>query len=100
MKGRSEGFWVIATNPAHSWIHQQDFRDVAGHARLPGGTRYVPLHRDGPGRRPGSPGRRLGRKEGTFINSERRVGLLKKVKRAPGQALARTSTSSSLRLDY
>ena len=29
-----------------------------------------------------------GEKEGTFINSERRIGLLKKVARAPGQALA------------
>jgi len=29
-----------------------------------------------------------GEKEGTFINSERRVGLIKKVSRAPGRALA------------
>jgi predicted molibdopterin-dependent oxidoreductase YjgC len=29
-----------------------------------------------------------GEKEGTFINSERRIGLCKKVARAPGQALA------------
>jgi assimilatory nitrate reductase catalytic subunit len=29
-----------------------------------------------------------GEKEGTFINSERRVGLIQKVSRAPGQALA------------
>jgi assimilatory nitrate reductase catalytic subunit len=29
-----------------------------------------------------------GEKEGTFINSERRIGLLKRVARAPGQALA------------
>ena len=29
-----------------------------------------------------------GEKEGTFINSERRIGLTKKVARAPGQALA------------
>ena len=29
-----------------------------------------------------------GEKEGTFINSERRYGLLKKVRKAPGQALA------------
>lgn len=28
-----------------------------------------------------------GEKEGTFINSERRIGLVKKVSRAPGQAL-------------
>src|SRR6476646_5044153 len=29
-----------------------------------------------------------GEKEGTFINSERRIGLAKKVARSPGQALA------------
>jgi assimilatory nitrate reductase catalytic subunit len=29
-----------------------------------------------------------GEKEGTFINSERRIGVVKKVKRAPGQALS------------
>ncbi len=29
-----------------------------------------------------------GEKEGTFINSERRIGLIKKVRRAPGQALS------------
>ncbi|MCH8931012.1 MAG: molybdopterin-dependent oxidoreductase, partial [Proteobacteria bacterium] len=29
-----------------------------------------------------------GEKDGTFINSERRIGLIKKVARAPGQALA------------
>src|SRR5262249_47990295 len=29
-----------------------------------------------------------GEKDGTFINSERRVGLVKKVSRAPGQALS------------
>ena len=44
-------------------------------------------------RRPGWPTcccrpRRWGEKEGTFINSERRIGLIKKVRRAPGQRLA------------
>ncbi len=29
-----------------------------------------------------------GEKEGTFINSERRIGLVKRVARAPGQALS------------
>src|SRR6185295_2885197 len=29
-----------------------------------------------------------GEKEGTFINSERRIGVIKRVCRAPGQALA------------
>ena len=29
-----------------------------------------------------------GEKEGTFVNSERRIGLVKQVSRAPGQALS------------
>ena len=35
-----------------------------------------------------------GEKEGTFINSERRIGLVKKVRRAPGQALSDFTSSS------
>ncbi|WP_146393689.1 molybdopterin oxidoreductase family protein [Allorhodopirellula solitaria] len=83
-----KGLWVIATNPAHSWIHQSDVRELfdkldflvvqdmyhttetAQHANLV------------------LPSAGWGEKEGTFINSERRYGLLKKVRRAPGQALA------------
>ena len=36
-----------------------------------------------------------GEKEGTFINSERRIGLIKKVARAPGPGAGRLLTSSS-----
>ncbi len=55
---------------------------------LLGGPRHVCEHRND-----GSCGSRvarrwLGEKEGTFINSERRIGLCKRVKRAPGRALA------------
>ena len=35
-----------------------------------------------------------GEKEGTFINSERRIGLIKKVARAPGPGAGRLLTSS------
>lgn len=87
-EGSIRGLWVIATNPAHSWIDQNDMRqlldqldflvvqdmydstETAQHADLL------------------LPAAGWGEKEGTFINSERRYGLLKKVRRAPGQALA------------
>ena len=86
--GEIRGLWVIATNPAHSWIDQGDFHELidqldflvvqdmyhstetAQHADLV------------------LPAAAWGEKEGTFINSERRYGLLKKVRKAPGQALA------------
>jgi assimilatory nitrate reductase catalytic subunit len=86
--GRIRALWVIGTNPAHSWIQQdglvralerldvlavQDMYASADTARLAD----VVL-----------PAAGWGEKDGTFINSERRIGLIKKVRRAPGQALA------------
>ncbi|MCO8125421.1 nitrate reductase [Stieleria sp. TO1_6] len=86
--GEIKGLWVIATNPAHSWIDQGNFQrliekldflvvqdmydstETAQHADLL------------------LPAAGWGEKEGTFINSERRYGLLKKVRKAPGEALA------------
>lgn len=88
LSGHIKGLWIIATNPAHSWINQHYFEDVAGRldflvvqdmysttetARLA----HLVL-----------PSASWAEKEGTFINSERRFGLVKKVCRAPGQALA------------
>jgi assimilatory nitrate reductase catalytic subunit len=87
-RGTIKGLWVIATNTAHSWINQADAQNLlkkleflvvqdmysttetAEHAHLL------------------LPAAGWGEKEGTFINSERRIGLLKKVSRAPGEALA------------
>ncbi|MBI3878003.1 MAG: molybdopterin-dependent oxidoreductase, partial [Verrucomicrobia bacterium] len=86
--GKIKGLWVIATNSAHSWIGSDAFAaamkkleflvvqdlytttDTARHAHLI------------------LPAAGWGEKEGTFINSERRFGVVKKVARAPGHALA------------
>jgi anaerobic selenocysteine-containing dehydrogenase len=84
--GVIKGLWIVATNTAHSWIGKhkdllskleflvvQDMyssTDTAQQAHLV------------------LPAAAWGEKEGTFINSERRFGVLKKVARAPGQALA------------
>lgn len=86
--GKIRGLWVIATNPAHSWIDQDQFRDVLGrldflvvqdmyHSTETALAADLLL-----------PAAAWGEKDGTFINSERRIGLIKKVRRAPGQALA------------
>ncbi len=87
-RGQIRGLWVIATNTAHSWINQadaegllsrldflvvQDMYSTTETAKLA----HLVL-----------PAAGWGEKEGTFINSERRIGLLKKVSRAPGEALA------------
>ena len=64
-------------------------RDVLGAARLPGRAGHVRDDRDRAQRADlVLPAAGWGEKEGTFINSERRIGLVKKVSRAPGQALA------------
>jgi anaerobic selenocysteine-containing dehydrogenase len=86
--GEIKGLWIIATNPGHSWIHQKRFHEVAKqldfcvvqdmyHTTETTQVAHLLL-----------PAAGWGEKEGTFINSERRIGLVKKVSRAPGEALA------------
>ncbi len=86
--GRIRGLWIIGTNPAHSWINQGMLRDVLDqldflvvqdmyHTTETAELADLLL-----------PAAGWGEKEGTFINSERRIGLIKKVRRAPGQALS------------
>jgi anaerobic selenocysteine-containing dehydrogenase len=88
LAGKIKGLWVIATNPAHSWINQNAARDVL--SRLDFlvvqdmyDSTETALMADLM-----LPAAAWGEKEGTFINSERRIGAIKKVHRAPGQALA------------
>jgi assimilatory nitrate reductase catalytic subunit len=87
-EGRIKGLWIIATNTAHSWIRRDEVRQTLEkldflvvqdmyHTTETAQLAHLVL-----------PAAGWGEKEGTFINSERRIGVLKKVKRAPGQALA------------
>jgi assimilatory nitrate reductase catalytic subunit len=86
--GKIRGLWVIATNPAHSWIDQASFREVLD--RLDFLVVQDMYHSTETARLADLllPAAAWGEKEGTFINSERRIGLIKKVRRAPGHALA------------
>jgi assimilatory nitrate reductase catalytic subunit len=88
LRGRIKGLWVIATNPAHSWINQNTFHDIL--SRLEFLVVQDMYHSTETAQRADLvlPAAGWGEKEGTFINSERRIGLIKKVARAPGQALA------------
>ena len=88
LSGQIKGLWIIATNPAHSWINQGfahdilsrlDFLVVQDMYSSTETAAFADLVLPAAG---------WGEKEGTFINSERRFGLVKKVARAPGQALA------------
>ncbi len=86
--GKIKGLWIIATNTAHSWIDSSSFQEMRRRLdflvvqdifQSADTARFADLVLPAAG---------WGEKEGTFINSERRIGLVKKVARAPGQALS------------
>jgi assimilatory nitrate reductase catalytic subunit len=82
------GLWVIGTNPAHSWINQDQWREMTDRLDfLVVQDMYTTTET---ARRADLvlPAAAWGEKTGTFINSERRVGVVKKVSRAPGHALS------------
>lgn len=86
--GKIKGLWIIATNSAHSWIGQGRFREAVKkleflvvqdmyHSTETAELADLVL-----------PAAGWGEKEGTFINSERRIGRTRKIRKAPGQALS------------
>ena len=91
--GRIKALWVIATNPTHSWgakhgkdslgtnaiFDKLDFLVVQDMFTTTDTVQRADLV---------FPAAGWGEKKGTFINSERRIGLTKKVSRAPGEALS------------
>ncbi len=86
--GIIKGLWVIATNPAHSWINQSDFKLAAGKLDFLVVQDMYPDTDTAKHAHLVLPSAGWGEKEGVVINSERRLGLFKKVSPAPGQALA------------
>ena len=87
-EGRIKGLWVLATNTSHSWIDSDacnraleklDFLVVQDMYPTTDTARRAHLYLPAAG---------WGEKDGTFVNSERRIGLVRKVRRAPGQALS------------
>jgi anaerobic selenocysteine-containing dehydrogenase len=88
LRGKIRGLWVVCTNPAHSWINQNSARDILD--RLDFLVVQDMYHSTETAQRAHLvlPAAGWGEKDGTFINSERRVGVIKKVRAAPGEALA------------
>ncbi len=82
------GLWIIATNPGHSWINKSEFHQLLGNLEFL--VVQDMYHTTETAQKADLilPAAGWGEKEGTVINSERRVGLFKKVAQAPGQALA------------
>lgn len=86
--GDIKALWIVATNSAHSWIHQNRFRKLRDkldflvvqdmyHSTETAELADLLL-----------PAAGWGEKAGCFINSERRIGTIKPVRKAPGSALS------------
>ncbi len=86
--GEIKGLWVIATNTAHSWIDQMDCHGLLD--KLDFLVVQDMYHSTETAVRADLvlPAAGWGEKEGTFINSERRIGHITKARTAPGEALA------------
>jgi assimilatory nitrate reductase catalytic subunit len=86
--GKIKALWIVATNPFHSWIdsgrlaalrEKLEFLVVQDMYHTTESARVADLVLPAAG---------WGEKDGCFINSERRIGTLKAVRKAPGQALS------------
>ena len=87
-KGEIKGLWIIATNPVHSWINKTDFFEAM--KKLD----FLVVQDLYPGTETGEyadlflPAAGSAEKNGTFINSERRIGIVQKAMDPPGQSLS------------
>lgn len=86
--GKIKGLWVIATNGAHSWINQNEFNALLGKLDFLVVQDMYPSTETAQRADLIFSAAGWGEKDGTFINSERRIGVIKKVRRAPGLALS------------
>jgi assimilatory nitrate reductase catalytic subunit len=86
--GKIKALWIVATNPFHSWIDHERLDRLRGkleflvvqdmyHSTESARTADLVL-----------PAAGWGEKTGCFINSERRIGTTKAVRKAPGLALS------------
>jgi assimilatory nitrate reductase catalytic subunit len=88
LAGKIRGLWVVCTNPAHSWINQSQARDVLARLDFLVVQDMYATTETAQLADLVLPAAGWGEKEGTFINSERRISVHKKVAHAPGQALS------------
>jgi assimilatory nitrate reductase catalytic subunit len=86
--GAIRGLWVIATNSSHSWIQQGRFNELVGRLEFLVVQDLYTTTETAQRADLLLPAAGWAEKEGTFINSERRLGLVKRIRRAPGQALS------------
>ena len=86
--GKIRGLWIVATNPAHSWIGRYELPELLGTLDFlvvqdlfadTETAQFADLYLPAAG---------WGEKEGTYINSERRIGYTAKIAESPGEALS------------
>jgi len=88
LRGKIRGLWVVCTNPAHSWINQDYARDVLSRLEFLVVQEMYSCTETARLAHLVLPAAGWGEKAGTFINSERRIGVIRPVARAPGAALS------------
>ncbi|MEM1295023.1 MAG: nitrate reductase [Verrucomicrobiota bacterium] len=86
--GKIRALWMIATNGAHSWVQQNRFRDLLSKLDFFVVQDIYPTTETAALADLFLPAAGWGEKDGTLINSERRIGLVKRVSQSPGEALA------------
>lgn len=87
-EGRIKGLWIIGTNPSHSWMDGDKLRSHLDKLEF---LVVQDLYSTTETARQAHlllPAAGWGEKDGTMINSERRIAVIRKVRRAPGLALS------------
>ena len=87
-KGEIKGLWIICSNPFHSWINRSWLRKTLKNLDY---LVVQDMYGDTDTTRQANmvlPAGACGEKEGTFINSERRIGVIRKIVDPPGDALS------------
>jgi assimilatory nitrate reductase catalytic subunit len=87
-RGEIRGLWIIATNTAHSWINQSRAQDVLRRLDFLVVQDMYATTETAKLAHLVLPAAGWGEKDGVLINSERRLGVVRKVRRAPGEALS------------
>jgi len=87
-KGVIKGLWIVATNTAHSWIGQDRIQKAFEKLEFLVVQEMYTTSETAQMADLLLPAAGWGEKEGTFINSERRIGRTRRVRKSPGNALA------------
>jgi len=86
--GKIKALWIVATNPFHSWIDHERLKRLRGKLEFLVVQDMYHSTESALAADLVLPAAGWGEKSGCFINSERRIGTTKAVRKAPGLALS------------